>query len=91
MSSSLVAQLNERWRVVLVSDQNTWRRPAWMIQRMVDGAWRDQAAVRASGMLRDIVRAKVGRVDATAVKILDALPERVDVRMRGSAIATAPK
>jgi hypothetical protein len=42
-------------------------------------------------MLRDIVRARAGRVDASAAKILEALPERVDVRLRGSAIATAPK
>jgi hypothetical protein len=86
----LVAQLNDAWRVVIVSDRNAWRRPAWMLQLLVDGAWHDQAAVRASGMLRDIVRARVGRIDASAAKILDALPERVDLRVRESTIAAAP-
>jgi hypothetical protein len=89
---SLIAQINADWRVVLVHDQNAWRRPAWMIQRrMDDGAWHDQAAVRASGMLREIVGARVGHIDADTAKILEALPERVDVRLRPSAIATAPK
>jgi hypothetical protein len=89
-SSNLVAQLNGNWRVVIVSDKNAWRRPAWMLQRLVDDTWRDHAAVRASGMLRDLVKAHVGRVDADAAKILAALPERVDLRVRESAIAAAP-
>jgi hypothetical protein len=80
VSSNLVAQLNERWRIVIVSDRAAWRRPAWMLQQLIDDAWQDHTAVRASGMLRDLVRAYAGRVDASAAEILDALPKRVDLR-----------
>jgi hypothetical protein len=80
----LVAQLNSEWRAVILSNSDAWRRPTWMLQHCVDDAWRDHAAVRASGMLRGLVQAYVGRVDADAAKILDALPERVDLRVRES-------
>jgi hypothetical protein len=80
-SGDLVAQLNANWRVVIVSDRNAWLRPAWMIQHRLDDAWRDQAAVRASGMLRGLVKAYAGPVDAAAAKILDALQDRVDLRV----------
>jgi hypothetical protein len=67
-SSNLVAQLNQRWRVVIVSDD----------------AWHDRAAIRTSETLRALVQAQAGRVDADAAAILAALPERVDLRVRGS-------
>lgn len=80
--SDPVAQINADWRVVVVSDRNAWKRPAWMIEHLVDGVWHGRAAVRAAGMLRDMVQAYAGRVDAGAAEILAALPERVDQKPR---------
>ena len=83
-SSNLVAQLNQRWRVVIVSDRVAWRRRAWLLQQLVDDAWHDRAAIRTSETLRALVQAQAGRVDADADAILAALPERVDLRVRRS-------
>jgi hypothetical protein len=88
-NGDLIAQLNASWRVVLV-DRKTLRR-AWLLQHMVDGAWCDKAVVRSSEMLRWLVQAHAGPVDADAAAILTELPARVDLRVRGSStIKRAP-
>jgi hypothetical protein len=85
----IVVQVSARWRVVVVSDRDAWRRPAWMLQHMVDDVWHDKAAVRTSEMLRDLVQAHAGHVGA-AEAILAALPARVDHR-GGSAATHEPR
>ncbi|MGY3082136.1 hypothetical protein ACVWZZ_008544 [Bradyrhizobium sp. LM6.10] len=62
-SSNLIAQLYEHWRIVLVSNSDTWRRRAWLLQHLVDDAWHDRAAVRTSGALRALARVHAGRIE----------------------------
>jgi hypothetical protein len=81
---TLVAQLSAGWRVLLVANRPGWGRPTWLLQNMVDGAWCDVALTRASGMLREIVLAKAGTVDAETAAILRDLPTRCDIREPGS-------
>jgi len=81
-SESLAVQVNARWRVVVVSDRVAWRRRAWLLQHMVDDAWRDRAAIRTAEALRALVKAHAGRVNAGVPAILAALPARVDIRER---------
>jgi hypothetical protein len=88
--SNLVVQINASLRVVVVSDRNAWKRPAWMIEHLVDGVWHGRAAVRAAGMLRDLVQAYAGDVDPAARAILNALPERVDQKPRSPPRPSSP-
>jgi len=76
VSCTLVAQINPSWRVILVSDREPWKEwPAWMIQRLVDDTWRDQAAFRSAEMLRGFVKGRAGKIDPAARAILNALPK----------------
>lgn len=88
--SELVSQLNASWRVVVLSDRDTWRRRAWSLEELVDGVWTCRAAMRTSEGLRALVKRYAGHVDGDAAVILAALPERVDLRVRESTIAAAP-
>ena len=76
----IVVQINSAWRVVLTHDQAAYRRKAWLVQKqLADGAWCTEAVVRSVPMLREMVQAWAGAVDADAVPILAALPPRVDI------------
>lgn len=86
--SKLVSQLNSSWRVVVLSDRDTWRRRAWSLEELVENVWTGRAAMRTSEGLRALVKRYAGHVDADA--ILAALPARVDLRMRECTIAAAP-
>jgi hypothetical protein len=73
-------QINSDWRIVVVAG-GLWGPRAWLLERLIDGAWCGQiAAIRSSAMLREFVKAKVGQVDADAAAQLAALPARIDIR-----------
>jgi hypothetical protein len=89
---TLIAQINAGWRVLRVAGRPGWGRPAWSLQRMADGGeWQGVAVVRASHMLREMVRAWAGAVDAETAGILNALPQRCDIREPGSPPKPKPK
>jgi hypothetical protein len=76
----IVVQINSAWRLVLLHDQATWNRRAWMVQNIVDGVWCDHFHTRSAEMLRWMIGGKaVGRLDAGVPEILAALPPRVDI------------
>ena len=78
---TIVVQINARWRVIELSDCAAWRRKAWMVQDLADdGAWHNKSAVRSAEMLREMVKAWAGPIDADAVAVLAALPARIDHR-----------
>lgn len=59
------------------------RSRAWSLQqRANDGAWRGRFMVRSAEMLRALIAAKCGPIDADVAKILAALPPRVDLDNR---------
>jgi hypothetical protein len=72
-------QINSDWRIVVVSG-GLWGPRAWLLEHLIDGEWCGEvAAIRASGMLREFVTAKVGTVDAVAAAQLAALAPRSDI------------
>jgi hypothetical protein len=76
----IVVQINSAWRLVLLHNQATWKRRAWMVQNIVDGVWCDHFQTRSAEMLRWMIGGKaVGRLDASVAEILAALPPRVDI------------
>jgi hypothetical protein len=76
--TTLIAQINESWRVLRIADRPGWGSPSWSIQQQVDGVWCGKAVVRPAHMLREMVKAWCGRIDPDAAAILEALPKRCD-------------
>ncbi|WP_354259175.1 hypothetical protein [Bradyrhizobium sp. F1.13.3] len=80
--SEMVAQLNGRWRVMLLSDGVTRRSRTWCVDQLVDGAWCTHTTLRSADMLRWLMQGEaIGPVDATAAAVLERLPPRVDVHV----------
>jgi hypothetical protein len=69
-------EINATLRVVVVCGGKWGKTRGWLLQRMVDGAWCDDAIIRSAEMLRWLVQG----VDADAAAILTALPARCDFR-----------
>jgi hypothetical protein len=96
----LVVQINERSRVMLLSDGVTWRSRTWRLEQLVDGAWCTHSTWRSADMLRWLIKGKaIGPVDASATAVLDGLPPRVDralaaqppIRKRASTAVQVPE
>jgi hypothetical protein len=79
---ALVAQINASWRVVRLHDDVDWKRPTWLIQQFVDGAWHWRGAYRSAETLRWMLGHHVGPIAPDAAAILAALPARVDLPAR---------
>jgi hypothetical protein len=70
---ALVAQLNERWRVVVAHDETQW-----IVQRFHENDWRARSHCRTRYALDRCVEAYVGDVDPAPRAILSALPGHID-------------
>ncbi|MGY3082135.1 hypothetical protein ACVWZZ_008543 [Bradyrhizobium sp. LM6.10] len=82
----LVAQLNDRWRVMLLFDGITWSRRTWRVEQLVDDAWCTHTTLRSADMLRWLIMGEaIGPVEAAAAAVLAALPPRVNVRAAAKA------
>jgi hypothetical protein len=71
-----VIMVGASWRVVVVEGAKWGRGRAWMLQRMVDGAWCDVGATRSREMLVWLIGPAI---DADAAAQLAALPPRSDI------------
>jgi hypothetical protein len=71
-SSNLVAQLNQRWRVVALDGTQ------WILQRLHENDWRARSHCRTRYALERCVQAYAGDVDPAARAILNALPLHID-------------
>lgn len=82
----LIAQINASWRVVVVCG-GKWGPRAWLVEHLIDGAWRGHiAATRSPAMLREMVQAWAGHIEADAAAILAALPARAHTRYGASVV-----
>jgi hypothetical protein len=85
----LIAQLNDHWTLVYLSNPAGSRYPAWLIRKAGDD--RAGAIFRAKHMVIEYITfivAKDGTIDPAAVEIMGALPDRCD---RDPARQPAPK
>jgi hypothetical protein len=80
--SNVVCALNAEWRLVVLSDNASWKNTSWAIEQLVAGEWRDQGAFKGKTTLLWFVRGRCGHIDESAASILDALPARVDLASR---------
>jgi hypothetical protein len=74
ISSNLVAQLNESWRIVLAHDGKQW-----VLARLDDRwGWIARSHCRTRPALERCVQAYAGAVDPAALAILAGLPWHID-------------
>jgi hypothetical protein len=73
-------RINASWRVGVVCGGRWGKTRAWLIQRMVDGVWHDEACTRSADIVRGVVLGRAGAVDADAAAMLADLPARSDHR-----------
>jgi hypothetical protein len=71
-------RLNARWRVTVIRS-GVSQRPAWMLEELVDDAWQARAMLRGAAMLREMIRARCGRLLPGVAAVLAGLPKRVDI------------
>lgn len=72
ISTNLVAQLNQRWRVVEHDGTQ------WILLRLHENDWRARSHCRTRYALERCVQAYAGDVDPAARAILNALPGHID-------------
>jgi hypothetical protein len=75
---TLIAQINEDWRVLRIADRPGWGAPRWSIERKVDSGWRGEATFRVAATVREFVQYNCGPIDPDAARKLSWLPERCD-------------
>jgi hypothetical protein len=76
---TLIAQLNESWRVLRIAGGPPGCGPPfWSIERKIAGDWIGQATFRTPGMILWFLHGRAGTIDPDAAAILAALPARCD-------------
>ena len=66
-----IAQLNARWRVISCRDDLQW-----ILQRLDGDQWRGNSFHRDRDVLLQRIAERCGEVDAAALDLIRALPER---------------
>jgi hypothetical protein len=76
-SVTLIAWLNERWRILRIAGRPGWGSPCWLVENLDDD--RAGAVLQVSATVREFVKARAGTISAEAAEILAKLPKRSDI------------
>ena len=86
---SVVAQLNERWRVIVCTAGVQWVLQRRTGERHGTARWEGRSYCKTSEALNRLSRMRAGVIDPAAAAIMTSLPERIDNATRRAPAMTA--